>query len=967
PSGGCYYNYQHYAEGDRIATNEPCLNCTCRNRMLMCYLRVCPFTKAIGQDCTVEKKADQCCPVITCPEVPVQLISSSTESSHGDETGVGFPDDYGCTIDNVFYTDGAQVPSDWKKPCELCYCIRNRTTCVIQECTLQLDGCTPVYQEGICCPVRYNCDYQDHPHFGITTLRPTTTTTTTTTTTLPPTTTPPVTASPLGCRYESEMYEDGELITPISGIDAAKSNASPCQHCYCMRGDIVCAVQECGTPMEDAATGVAGANGAGQNCTALLPPPGKCCPEAYQCESHPVGKPEMGSSVSEHEPTVSDDGSETLPTTHAPAEAVEEDEGQKEEKPIFSIDDEEKPVVHPEIPLTVTDGPTAEVEKPTEAEGEEEKGEEEPIVPESETERPGVTAEEHFTTSFGIDVSHMSTEGIRAEDESGEPSGEEAVEQGEAQSSTEKGLHETEAPSVEVSTEKEVHETEAPAIEVSTEKEIHHSEAPSVEFSTEKGLHETEIPAEDVSTEKEVHETEAPAVETSTEKGEHETLAPAVEYLYFVLFYIMVDLSTEKPSDVSGTEQEKEAITEGQEIEAAGTTEKIQIVPGTEEEEHEISTDVEEQRPQEEVTTEAVKEEGSSEVVTEPEKLEPEVISEGEKLEEVTTVKIHVSEKPEMEVPLEVETGTEAEEIKEPTTEKYHEVTEAEKHEPEDEHTEEEAVEEITIENVEVITEPTKHEPEIETEKEHEKSEEEKDHEKSTEKPLTVTEPEIVKEPETGHTVTDGEVVEEVTTDKTHFVMEEKPGSEEETPAEHVTEGEKLEGSTEKEQEVSEPTDHKPEFHPEEEHTPSEGEKFEETTEPRKEEPGKEVTDAYVEVFTTEKSHVVSEPESEEPEHITLGEKVEEATSEGPHMIPEGHKPEEEQATEVQKETEFLTEGPKEEQEVHVYPTAFPTTSGEEQLSFTSTPPHHEPMPPVPDLGGITMPDGGKKSNNSFS
>ena len=34
----------------------------------MCYLRVCPFTKGIGQDCTIEKKPDQCCPVITCPE-----------------------------------------------------------------------------------------------------------------------------------------------------------------------------------------------------------------------------------------------------------------------------------------------------------------------------------------------------------------------------------------------------------------------------------------------------------------------------------------------------------------------------------------------------------------------------------------------------------------------------------------------------------------------------------------------------------------------------------------------------------------------------------------------------------------------------------------------------------------------------------------------------------------------------------
>lgn len=65
---GCYYNYNHYSEGDRILTNEPCLNCTCHNKMLMCYLRVCPFTKPIGQDCIIEKREDQCCPIITCPE-----------------------------------------------------------------------------------------------------------------------------------------------------------------------------------------------------------------------------------------------------------------------------------------------------------------------------------------------------------------------------------------------------------------------------------------------------------------------------------------------------------------------------------------------------------------------------------------------------------------------------------------------------------------------------------------------------------------------------------------------------------------------------------------------------------------------------------------------------------------------------------------------------------------------------------
>lgn len=73
---GCYYNYAHYNEGDRIMTNEPCLNCTCHNRMLMCYLRVCPFTKPIGHDCIVEKREDQCCPIITCPEGKFKIVGN---------------------------------------------------------------------------------------------------------------------------------------------------------------------------------------------------------------------------------------------------------------------------------------------------------------------------------------------------------------------------------------------------------------------------------------------------------------------------------------------------------------------------------------------------------------------------------------------------------------------------------------------------------------------------------------------------------------------------------------------------------------------------------------------------------------------------------------------------------------------------------------------------------------------------
>lgn len=65
---GCYYLLKHYQNGEQIETNEPCLNCTCVNSMLMCYLRVCPFVRPLGEKCIIEKVPGECCPKITCPD-----------------------------------------------------------------------------------------------------------------------------------------------------------------------------------------------------------------------------------------------------------------------------------------------------------------------------------------------------------------------------------------------------------------------------------------------------------------------------------------------------------------------------------------------------------------------------------------------------------------------------------------------------------------------------------------------------------------------------------------------------------------------------------------------------------------------------------------------------------------------------------------------------------------------------------
>ncbi|XP_047510495.1 mucin-3A isoform X5 [Pieris napi] len=264
PVEGCYYNFQHYGEGDRIMTNEPCLNCTCHNRMLMCYLRVCPFTKPIGQDCTVEKRADQCCPIVTCPDVPVDLLTSTSTSSPAEygATGLGKMDKYGCSINGKYFPEGAKVPPTPNKPCEHCYCIHNMTTCVMQECTLHVDGCTPIYHKDVCCPIRYSCDHAEDeiPLLDdmTTTVRPTPGFLLTTTTMMP------VTQASQNCVHDDKIFFDGALI----------KTEKACEHCYCMKGDIVCVVQECGTPMENE----------GKNCTSLPPKQGQCCPDTYICE-----------------------------------------------------------------------------------------------------------------------------------------------------------------------------------------------------------------------------------------------------------------------------------------------------------------------------------------------------------------------------------------------------------------------------------------------------------------------------------------------------------------------------------------------------------------------------------------------------------------------------------------------------------------------------------------------------------
>ena len=65
------------------------------------------------------------------------------------------------------------------------------------------------------------------------------------------------------CFQKGNHYADGASI----------ESEDPCEHCYCMKGDIVCAVEPCMDSME----------GEDESCVAQPAPPGECCPKEYKC------------------------------------------------------------------------------------------------------------------------------------------------------------------------------------------------------------------------------------------------------------------------------------------------------------------------------------------------------------------------------------------------------------------------------------------------------------------------------------------------------------------------------------------------------------------------------------------------------------------------------------------------------------------------------------------------------------
>lgn len=93
---GCYHNGTLYGNDLLVPTTEPCLSCQCRDKNLVCSLRVCadqPIPPPRG--CVLVQKLNVCCSYVTCSKFHLlnkghdrrASGTSNTHSSKSDREG----------------------------------------------------------------------------------------------------------------------------------------------------------------------------------------------------------------------------------------------------------------------------------------------------------------------------------------------------------------------------------------------------------------------------------------------------------------------------------------------------------------------------------------------------------------------------------------------------------------------------------------------------------------------------------------------------------------------------------------------------------------------------------------------------------------------------------------------------------------------------------------------------------------
>ncbi|KAB0795125.1 hypothetical protein PPYR_11964 [Photinus pyralis] len=233
----CWFENERHKEGQEVPTTESCLNCTCSQGTLVCYLRVCPkFPNPPPSGCIALHRHKTCCPELVCTDNPagnrIEARSDTFQIPTGHKKLMGNV----CIANGTVYGPGSAMGTS--SLCEYCYCIGGEQTCIKPKCLLSLEGCTPIFEKHNCCPVRYNCTGFYAP--------------TSTTTQMP--------HWRSTCAVGGVQYEEGSKVVGIGH--------SACDNCYCIRGILRCEPLSC-------APAILG-------CIPVVKP-GQCCPESYNC------------------------------------------------------------------------------------------------------------------------------------------------------------------------------------------------------------------------------------------------------------------------------------------------------------------------------------------------------------------------------------------------------------------------------------------------------------------------------------------------------------------------------------------------------------------------------------------------------------------------------------------------------------------------------------------------------------
>ncbi|XP_068085195.1 mucin-3A [Anabrus simplex] len=300
----CHYEGQSYKEGDRVHTEEPCLNCSCVRGSLVCHLRVCPvLPDPPPPGCVLLKRRGHCCSELICDGdaedtswdsdidggydgrgkqayqltvvwmrcyrllnlgsewiSPPHPINALLVSSRGNVLATAF----GGSVQNarrtlscwdiLFLSGYMKFMNGW--------CMVNGTLYAEGSAMASSSQCNFCYcirgqqrcVEPQCLLPLQGCKPQYQPH-SCCPIRYDCSEAVAATTT-------PATAkgSFTGCEVDGEQYSEGDMVQGVAN--------SSCDSCFCMKGKVQCVPLTCSIPL--------------QSCKPIILP-GDCCPSSFEC------------------------------------------------------------------------------------------------------------------------------------------------------------------------------------------------------------------------------------------------------------------------------------------------------------------------------------------------------------------------------------------------------------------------------------------------------------------------------------------------------------------------------------------------------------------------------------------------------------------------------------------------------------------------------------------------------------